>query len=345
MPTSSVIGRQTGRPSADQLVTNVVCYSEKLRRNLRQDPAAQLGVPSQDLALVAVDRGAKQDALVLARYMFDEFKIISDTVLNGWLAQLVEYAIPRLGAEKAELVLRVPRKHVWDALLTLAERFNSEAVQAIAKDDRAAAEIGLEHTRHTLKLINDETVRFIQDILTALADAYGEDEPERALRGPYEVIWRERYKSWETLTALEQLQLSCEGMRGHFGGPTRRGEFDVIEEADRYRMVFGPCGTGGVLRHGDPETGEPPWNTHGVNKEPKPYTWGEVGVPWYCTHCSLYLEHWAAEDRGYPIRPVVWVEDPVSPITTVWLIYKDGRRPRAEDYERIGRIAPATAAR
>jgi hypothetical protein len=329
----------------DDLTTGVVRYSEKFGRNLRQDPAAQLGVPSQDLALVALDRGAKDDALALARYMFDEFRIISDTVLNGWLAQLVEYAVPRLGAEKAELMLRVPRKHIWDMLLRLAERFNGEAVEAIARNDRAAAEIGLEHTRHTLKLINDETVRFIQDILTALADAYGEDEPERSLRGPYDTIWRERYRSWEKLTALEQLQLSCEGMRGHFGGPTRRGEFDVIEEVDRYRMVFGPCGTGGVLRRGDPETGDPPWDTHGVNKEPKPYTWGEVGVPWYCTHCSLYLEHWAADDHGYPIRPVVWLDDPVSPVTTVWLIYKDGRLPRAEDYERIGRTAPATAAR
>jgi hypothetical protein len=41
----------------------------------------------------------------------------------------------------------------------------------------------------------------------------------------------------------------------------------------------------------------------------------------------------------------VSLDDPVSPITTTWLIYKDGRQPRAEDYERIGRKAPATAAR
>lgn len=346
MPTSSNSAAAPGRPlDRDSLRTDVVRHSPKFGRNLRQDPAVQLGVPSQSLALLALDRGAKDDALALARYMFDEFKIISDTVLNGWLAQLLDYTIPRLQAEKAELLFHVPRKHVWDSLLGLAEGFDRDAIAAIQRDDRPAAEIGLEHMRRTLKLVNDETVGFIQDILTALADAYGEDEPARALRGPYESIWRERYRSWDKLTALEQLQLSAEGMRGHFGGATRHGEFEVVEEADRYRMVFGPCGTGGVLRLGDPESGSPPWPTHGVNKQPKPYTWGKVGVPWYCIHCSLYLEHWAADDHGYPIRPVVWFDDPIARVTTNWLVYKDGRRPHAEDYERIGRKAPATAGR
>jgi hypothetical protein len=337
MPTSRI----TARLATQGLRTDVVRFSEKFGRHLRQDPAVQLGVPSQDLVLVALDRGAKADALALARYMLDEFKIIFDTVLNGWLAQLVDYAVPRLEAEKAELMLRVPRKHVWNSLLELASGFSAEAVAAIERDDRVMAEVQLEHVRLTLKLINKETVRFIQDILTALADAHGEDEPERALRGPYEKIWRERYRTWGELTSLEQLQLSSEGMRTHFGGPERRGEFDVIEEGDRYRMEFAPCGTGGMLRRGDPESGEPAWDTHGVNTVPKPYTWGKTGVPWYCIHCSLYLEHWAAEDYGYPIRPVVWLDDPDSVITTAWLIYKEGQRPRDEDYERIGRQAPA----
>lgn len=344
MPTFNV--SRTGHDlQRDNLQTDVVRYSERLGRRLRQDPALQLGVPTQDLTLIALDRGLKNDAIALGGYMLDEFKVIFDTVLNGWLAQLIEYAIPRLDAEKAELMLRIPRKHVWDSLLGLASGFNGEAVTAIERDDRAAAEVALEHTRRTLKLINDETVRFIQDILTALADEHGEDEPARALRGPYERIWRERYRGWGEMSALEQLQLSAEGMRTHFGGATRHGEFEIVDEPDRYRMVFAPCGTGGVLRRGDPESGEPAWDTHGVNTIPKPYTWGRVGVPWYCIHCSLYLEHWAADDHGYPIRPVIWLDNPMAAATTNWLVYKDGHKPRAEDYERIGRRAPDGALR
>ena len=63
------------------------------------------------------------------------------------IAQLVDYTIPRLDAQKAELMLRVPRKHVWNSLLDLAGGFSAEAVSAIERDDRVMAEVQLEHVR------------------------------------------------------------------------------------------------------------------------------------------------------------------------------------------------------
>jgi hypothetical protein len=39
---------------------------------------------------------------------------------------------------------------------------------------------------------------------------------------------------------------------------------------------------------------------------------------------------------------VIWFDDPVAAVTTNWLVYKDGRLPHPEDYERIGRKAPAS---
>lgn len=317
------------------LRTDVVHLSKRFGRNLRQDPARQLGVPTEDLIRVALDRGAGTDAVSLTRYMLDEFTIVFETVLNGWLSQLLDYALPRLGVN-GDTWLRVPRADVWNELFALGRTFHQDALEKAENLDREAAGLALEHVRRTFRLLNDETVRFIQDILTALADEYGEDEPVKALRGPYEVIWRERYGSWEQLTALEKLQLSCEGMRTHFGGRQRRGEFTVIEEHDRYRMVFGPCGTGGVLRHGDPESGAPAWDSHGQNTIPKPYSWDRTGVPWYCMHCSLYLEHWPAEDYGYPLRPVLWIEEPDREETTEWFVYKDRYRPRPDDFARAG---------
>jgi len=318
------------------LRTDVVRFSATLGRELRQDPARQLGVPSEDLIRVALDRGARADALSLVRYLLNEFTITFETVLNGWLTQLLDDALPLLGMSGAADLLRVPRRDVWHGLFALGRRFHAEAAEKLESCDDAGAELGLEHVRMTFRLLNDETVRFIQDILTALADAYGEDEPVRALRKPYELIWRERYGSWEQLTALEKLQLSCEGMRTHFGGQQRRGEFKVVEEHDRYRMIFAPCGTGGILRRGDPESGAPPWDTHGRNTIPKPYSWHRTGVPWYCMHCSLYLEHWPAEDYGHPLRPVLWIDDPTRAETTEWFVYKDGHGPRPDDLARVG---------
>lgn len=323
-----------GNPA--DLRTDVVRFSAKFGRDLRQDPARQLGVPTEDLIRVALGRSARTDALSLARYMLDEFRITFDTVLNGWLVQLLDEALPRLGVSGASDLLRVPRRDVWAGFFALGCRFHHDAVERLESSDDEGAELALEHVRMTFRLLNDETVRFIQDILTALADAYGEDEPVRALRKPYDLIWRKRYGSWEQLTALEKLQLSCEGMRTHFGGQQRRGEFRVVEEHDRYRMIFGPCGTGGILRRGDPESGVPPWDTHGRNTIPKPYSWNRTGVPWYCMHCSLYLEHWPAEDHGYPLRPVLWIDDPDRAETTEWFVYKDGHEPRLDDFARAG---------
>src|SRR5437764_1321735 len=114
-----------------------------------------------------------------------------DAVLNSWLHQILEYALPRLGAQKLEGALRVPRKHLWDAFFAVGEGFNAEAVAAIQGGDVDRAAILLDHVRRVFKTINDETVRFIQDILTALDAAYGEDEPIDAQRRPYETIWRE----------------------------------------------------------------------------------------------------------------------------------------------------------
>ncbi len=320
---------------ATPLQVDVLRYSAILGRRIRQDPPVQLGIPSQHLVVEATRRGDPELAVSLAEYMLEEFKLVSETVLNGWLAQLTGHLEGRLGLPS--LLLRVPGTHVWAALYQVAVAFQQDAIAAIRAGDADTASTLLDHTRRVMKTINDETVRFIQDILTVLDEQFGEHAPIEALRGPYESIWRERYRGWESLSAEEKLQLSCEGMRTHFGGPARDGAFVVRDEGDRYCMEFAACGTGGMLRYGDPETGEGPWPTAGLNRTPQPYTWGKTGVPWYCTHCSLYLEHWPAEDRGYPLRPVLYDDDPASAVSTAWYIYKQPRYARAEDYERIGR--------
>jgi hypothetical protein len=318
------------------LQTDVLKYSEALGRRIRQDPPQQLGTPTQHLAVLAARRGNLDQSVGLAEYMLEEFTLLSDTVLNGWLAQLTEHLEQQLGLPT--LLMRVPGTHVWRELCQVAAAFQQDAIAAIRTGGPDSAAILLDHTRRVMKTINDETVRFIQDILTILDDQFGERAPIEALRVPYESIWRERYQGWETMSPEEKLQLSCEGMRSHFGGPARDGAFVVRDEGDRYCMEFAVCGTGGMLRYGDAETGQGPWPTTGVNRTPQPYTWGKTGVPWYCTHCSLFLEHWPADDRGYPLRPVLYDDDPASPRSTAWYIYKEPRYARREDYERIGRM-------
>lgn len=314
-------------------------YSEKFGRTIRLDRPEELGIPTQNLIEAALDDGNATAALELLAYMRQESDILNKTVLGGWLSSLVSYLLERIEREDLRLVTRIPSEATWKGFETLARDRYAEASNAIARGAMAEAKLAVEGMRKTYKTLNDLVVCWVQDILTFLARTYGEDEPARAMRPAYEHIWRERYRLWVQLTPEEQLALSAEGMRAHFGGPTRRGEFVIRDEGDRYAMFFDPCGTGGVLRRGDPETSAPPYATEGFNSEPRGWTWGQVGVPWYSTHCNLYLETFAAEDHGYPIRPVGYDPDPHAPC--VWYVYKDPQYTRPEHFLAIGLQAPA----
>ena len=327
--------------SEGEIVHDVVKHSESFGRLLRQDPPVQLGVPTQYLAMLAAKRGDYDSAEVLARYMRQEADHIFDSMMTKWLQELMDYADKVLELDKVSTLMRVPRTHIWASLQRVGNDFVEEAIGFIQGRDIAGFDVCLSHARRIYKTMGDETVKFVQDILTEVAAVEGDDGPIRALRAPYEHIWIKRYATWETLSGEERLQLSCEGMRAHYGGPTRQGEFRVDDEGSRFRMTFAGCGTGGVLRRGDVETGEGPWPTTGVVTNPQGYSWGKSGMPWYCVHCNLYLEHWPNQEIGINRRPVIFVDETDNPITTEWLVYKDLSKTEDEDYLRIGVLPPA----
>jgi len=79
---------------------------------------------------------------------------------------------------------------------------------------------------------------------------------------------------------------------GHCAGPRRRGDMTLVDEGDRLTMLMQPCGSGDVLRGGDPETGRPPYpiDARGVNQEPHLWTWRKTGIHWLCAHCYISME-------------------------------------------------------
>jgi hypothetical protein len=320
---------------------DVVRFSSSFNRLIRQDPPNQLGVPTQYLAVLSTKRGDLKQAEILANYMRQESDFIFDSMMVLWLGELMDYAQKSLKIESIQNMLRVPRQHVWASFQKVGNDFIEEGIRALSGRDIQQFDVCLSHARRVYKTMGDEVVKFVQDILTEVSIVEGDDGPVSALRSPYENIWRKRYAKWESLTGEERLQLSCEGMRAHFGGPTRQGEFKVVDEGKRFRMSFYGCGTGGVLRRGDIETGEGPYLSVGTVKVPQPFSWGKTGMPWYCTHCNLYLEHWPVEDVGINRRPVIFIDDPESTLTTEWLVYKDLADTEPEDYERIWATPPA----
>jgi hypothetical protein len=182
-----------------------------------------------------------------------------------------------------------------------------------------------------------EAVRGRHDLLGRFVAAYA--EALAAERGQAEALAIVQ-KGLESCAALDGLWtfvaaakpeevvvLMAEHLRAHLSGPGREGQVTVVEEPDRWRMVFEPCGTGGVLRQaGGPGASPLP----AAGRE----TWGRAGqVPAYCAHCALNEIH-SIRLLGHPAWVTEFDPDPRKPCG--WTVYKDPKDIPARYYERLG---------
>jgi hypothetical protein len=125
----------------------------------------------------------------------------------------------------------------------------------------------------------------------------------------------------------ELVLMLAEHLRAHFSGEGRNGGVEIVEEADRYRLIFAPCGTGGVLRH-------PAVPGLTLLPEATPETWNRAGqVPAYCAHCAKN-EITSIRRLGFPAWVTEFDPDPRKPCG--WTIYKDPKRIPDQFYERLG---------
>lgn len=305
-----------------------LAWSAKLNRLIRQDDPRLLGVSTHTLIERAARAGHLDHATRLVDYYWAEMKIIGQA-LYTWIDETM-----RFGAEPRP----TPRPWPLEEGVTrgVREFHPGQGDQAVATSafERGEAEAGIEAVeRMRLRWcsLHDFLVVWLQELLTSLARRSGEDAVLASVRNAYESIWRPRYAVWDSLLPLERLQLSVEGMRGHLSGPGRRGDVGILEEDDRFVMVMDPCGSCGVLRRGDPESGRPPWPVAG-NAEPHPWTWMRTGVGWYASHSPIAMEFlWYERDRP-PMRPLESC-DSMGPCR--WYIYKDPARTPPHHRERM----------
>ncbi|HZE97890.1 MAG TPA: hypothetical protein VE981_12755 [Planctomycetota bacterium] len=126
----------------------------------------------------------------------------------------------------------------------------------------------------------------------------------------------------------------AEHLRAHFSGEGREGGVEIVEEPDRYRLIFAPCGTGGVLRHPA---------VPGIKPLPEatPETWHRAGqVPAYCAHCAKN-ELTSIRRFGHPAWVTEFDPDPKKPCG--WTVYKDPKLIPKQFFERLGLPAPTPA--
>jgi hypothetical protein len=323
-------------------------FSPILGRVIRVDDLDTLGVSTQTLAEEAIAGGRWDEAASLVDYFYDEMRIMHG-ILTVWIKDILRYIVARASGARSAATDEAAKdasagmaRMLETYPLGLAPRHLCQA--AILQRDGPAAVDWLDKMRLEFKNPHEMLVAWIQDLLTYVSQTWGEEAVLDSILETHQSIWGDRYARWDQMTPHEKLALTVEGMRGgHFSGARRRGDMLLSDEGDRLVMVMDPCGSGGVLRRGDPETGREPYpiEADGANEAPHDWTWGKTGIHWYCSHCAISMEWLPGRRRGHPLRPLDHVMDPQAPCT--WYVYKDEARTRAYHYPRTGLETPPDA--
>jgi hypothetical protein len=165
--------------------------------------------------------------------------------------------------------------------------------------------------------MHNQLAAVMAESFTYIAETFGEEQlPICHRKQTYEMV-----KQAISLAPGPQLIYQyAEFHRGHFSN------FTISEDAEKYTLVYNPCGSGGRLRQN---------NIGGVTKKAYPWSWGKSGVPYYCTHCCVAWEILPTEMRGYPLRINLTGDKPGDPCTH--LIYKRPELIPEEYFTRIGK--------
>ncbi len=295
-----------------------VGWSERLGRRIRTDGPATLGVSTQTLAEQALLRGDLDVAADLVRYFHEEMTRIDDAVLT-WLVEILAARTGALGPSRGPALDEAGRVVAGLASFDPGGGDLAAALTAIEDGAPGAAVRRTELMRVRTAAVHDLLVWWVQHLLTDIAQQHGEDAVRDVVVTTYDSLWAKRYADWPQMSALERLQLSVEGMRGHLSGPRHRGDVRIEEDDVAYRMVLDPCGSCGVLRRGDLDSGRAPCDVAGT-RERHDWAYGRIGLGWYAVHSAIVMEWLQVRGGQPPFRPLLGCDQP-GPCT--WFVYKD----------------------
>lgn len=337
-------------------------HHEAIGAKIRAGAYPDHAVSTYTLAETALAEGRGADAAELARYTVQEAQEAYE-LFTEWSRQIpaimAERGVPAgtIAAETARLagLLRLPDGRAfdgdagWSAYRAGIETF---VRQAEAGDGPSAAAV-LDQARDTWRDTHDRLCDAVYGWVDAAARHLGEDfvgplwdllmQPMYDYYVRYDTDVHPWPRSFDLL-----MQYALEGLRGHLSGPGRKGDLEVVEEADRWAIRFNPCGSGGRTMRDDPDTGTGPRTeapyAFGVTQRPHDWSWNKTGICLYCVHCCALNERMPIRRFGYPTRvvePPVWPEAKSGSKCT-WYVYKDPRLVPDEVYRRTGATKPET---
>src|SRR5689334_3085566 len=233
-------------------------YSAAIGRELRLDDIDTIGTSSQTLAEDAMHAGRTDEAVLLVNYFLREMQIMHG-ILTTWIQDIIRFIMEKSGAQPGMETAGAAAIVRTFSTIPLGIAPRDRCLSALEARDVESAIDWLDRMRLEFKNPHEILVAWIQDLLSYCAQTWGEEAVLDTILHTHQSIWGDRYAAWDQMTPWEKVALTVEGMRGgHFSGARRRGDVIVREEADRFVIAFDPCGSGGVLRRGDPETGRAP---------------------------------------------------------------------------------------
>ncbi len=311
-------------------------FSEPIGKVIRQDDLSTLGISSQTMAEQAIAEGRIDEARELARYYLQELRMMGG-VMYTWmectLGDLLEAGQHLTARDTAAVIAATPRN--FDPGGPALEKI----LKALDRGDGEEAVRQLEHMRYEFRVVHDLCVRWNQDLLTRIADTQGEDGVLASIVRTCEAVWFKRFGSWYDWSVMDRVYFTAEGQRSHIVGTRRRGDITIKEEVDRFVFSFDPCGSCGIMRRGDPETGRITPHPAG-NKVPTAWSWMRTDISWYGIHSPIAMEYLWMKQGKPPIRPHEGCDRNHA---CKWYVYKDINKTPAVFYERMGFTAPPDA--
>lgn len=306
---------------------------------------------THDLFAAALREGRLGDAAQLARYTVQECAEPME-LFNAWLPQIREFmrggGVAGREIEEGEAAIRAEvmagradplrPEAEWREVCRLAE----EAALLCESGDAQGALATLECSRAAYLDVHDRLCDWVQGMVGLAARHVGEEsigELWQLLMASM-IDGYQRYDidhvPWERSAEI-LLYVTAEALRGHLSGPHRRGDIELVEEADRIGFRFRPCGSGG--RNVTGQT----YRTYPVTTRKHDWAWNLEGVCLYCAHCCVLSELNPIRRLGYPAREV---EPPYRNREgrrdfCTWWIYRDPSLVPAHVYERTGHEKPA----
>lgn len=159
-----------------------------------------------------------------------------------------------------------------------------DTVKAMEAGDMDKAKATLQQFAQEAKFVHDGFAETIASLLTWIAGKNGEDGVEEAYRHLAEDFWKPLLMSMKDAGAEAFMNVFVGAARAH------ASDFYVEEDDDKYVIVSNYCGTGGkMIKEGKIDTDKRHPFNFGTTKQPRSWSFGRAGVPYYCAHCSLWM--------------------------------------------------------